>query len=65
MCCVGAVSDQCAKFDDTLGAESGAMPPVGYLPGHCAVVCLVQCGAHVFSGYPCSVLSILLESFVR
>ena len=25
--CVGAVSDQCAKFDDTLGAESRAMSP--------------------------------------
>ena len=25
--CVGAVSDQCAKFDATLGWESDAMPP--------------------------------------
>ena len=27
LCCVGAVSDQCAKFDATLGGESDAMPP--------------------------------------
>ena len=32
LCCVGAVSDQCAKFDDSLGAESGAIPP--------SVICL-------------------------
>ena len=40
VCCVGAVSDQCVKFDDTLGAESGAIPP--------SVICLgilVLCSA--------------------
>ena len=27
VCCVGAVSDQCAEFDASLGWESDAMPP--------------------------------------
>ena len=39
--CVGAVSDQCAKFDATLGWESVAMPPSVICPDTWLVLWMV------------------------